>query len=81
MQLIFGQLATELAKTSQYYQTHPKTDRRKVYPDSEESAQFLLSLLEKAFLQVVETGSLRSLLLLYFTLPETAFFQKSGNGA
>ena len=92
MQLIFGQLATELAKTSQFCQTHPKTDRRKVCPDSdfqlaiqchllqhglwtalslgiksspqaiekrftEESAQFLLALLDKSFLHVVETGS------------------------
>ena len=101
MQLIFGQLATELAKTGQFIKRTRKLTGEKftqilifswlsnaTYCDmaqtalslgikispqaiekrfTEESAQFLLALLEKSFLQVVETGSTATALFCRFS--------------
>ena len=101
MQLIFGQLATELAKTGQFIKRTRKLTGEKsaqilifswlsnaTYCDmaqtalslgikispqaiekrfTEESAQFLLALLDKSFLQVVETGSTATALFYRFS--------------
>ena len=103
MQLIFGQLATELAKTGQFIKRTRKLTGEKsaqilifswlsnanaTYYDmaqttlslgikispqaiekrfTEESAQLLLALLDKAFLQVVETGSTATALFCRFS--------------
>ena len=101
MQLIFGQLATELAKTGRFIKRTQKLTGEKfaqilifswlsnaTYCDmaqtalslgikispqaiekrfTEESAQFLLAPLKKAFLQVVETGSTATALFCRFS--------------
>ena len=101
MQLIFGQLATELAKTGQFIKRTRKLTGEKfaqilifswlsnaTYCDmaqtalslgikissqaiekrfTKESVQFLLALLEKSFLQVLETGSTATALFYRFS--------------